>query len=235
MKQASIHILGLIVLLSCSSDSFVPEMGYSYQPLSVGQGWTYQVLETTINQQSTVVLEYELQVKVTEVEVSGKDSVFILTRHIRGNAFEDWQPVDTWSVKRTRNQLIQNESNIRFVKLVFPLSPTLTWNGNQYNNLQHNGNIFNGIGSELYQLAEFEKPFVTSNGTNFPTAITVVHNNFSDPIVGIDQRHEVYAYGVGLVEKEITQLQYCSTPGCLGQQEINQGYLYTQTLKPHEP
>ncbi len=234
MKRAGIHILGIVVLLSCSGDPFVPESGYAYQPLSIGQSWIYQVSETTINPQSTVVLEYELQVIVSESYLDGEDSVYMLTRQIRENTLQEWQPVDTWSMERTHNQLIQNESNVNFVKLVFPIGPVTTWNGNQYNNLPDNGNIFNGVGSELYQLSEFEKPYALPNGTSFERTITVIHNNFSDAIVGQDERHEVYAYNVGLIEKEITQLQYCSTPGCLGQQQVNQGYIYTQTLKSYE-
>lgn len=223
----------LVVLVSCADDPDPVDWGYQYQPLGVGLQWTYEVTETMINQQVETTRNYELKITITDSALTGENRYYVLSRETRLNETEEWQPLDTWSITVSTNQLIQNESNINFVKLRFPLGPAANWDGNQYNNLPDNGNLFNGTGSELYRVTHFEKPLTLSTGLTLEKTITVVQNDFTDPIVGQDQRHEVYGADVGLVEKKISQLEYCTTPNCLGQQQVATGYVYSQTLKSY--
>lgn len=223
----------LVVLVSCTGDPDPVDLGYQYQPLGVGLQWTYEVTETVINQQVETTRSYELKISITDSGLNGENRYYILSRETRTAESGEWQPLDTWSVTISTNQLIQNESNINFVKLMFPLGPTTSWNGNQYNNLPDNGNIFNGAGSEAYRVTNFEESLTLSTGLALEKTIKIVHNDFTDPIVGQDQRHEVYGADVGLVEKKINQLEYCTTPNCLGQQQVESGYIYSQTLKSY--
>ena len=130
------------------------------------------------------------------------------------------------------NKLIQNESNVLFVKLFFPLSRDLKWNGNEFNNLPNSGNIFNDRNSELYSIGGIDLPTALPSGFETDHSLEVVHNNYEDPIIGSDQRKEIYAKGVGLIYKEITQLQYC-TANCPAPKRIDKGLIFVQTLKEH--
>jgi hypothetical protein len=131
------------------------------------------------------------------------------------------------------NQLIQNEGNELFVKLIFPVSNDLTWDGNQFNNLPNSGNLFNGNGSEVYHVTEYDQSKTLTTDLEFDKTITIVQNGFDDPIVGKDIRNEVYARDVGLIYKEVTQLEYCSVGNCLGQQKVDKGVIMIQTLKSY--
>lgn len=228
-------ILTLFILtISCSEDPIELDFGYTYQPLRVGLSWVYEVEETSITQAIETNWRYDL--KVTIIDSFKTDAgiySYWLQRQTRSDENQPWNALDTWSIQQTANQLLQNESNITFVKLVFPPAPGLTWNGNQFNNLAENGNIFNGQGSEYYQLTAVGEVKDLPSGQRFERTLTVIHNDFEDAIVGQDKRSESYADGVGLIYKEIIQLEYCSTPACLGQQKIDRGVIYKQTLKSH--
>jgi hypothetical protein len=157
---------------------------------------------------------------------------FIFTRETRTSAASPWQSLDTWSARIENDQLIQSEGNTLFVKLLFPASTGLSWNGNQFNNLRNNGNLFNGSGSESYRITAYDLPFEIGS-MMYPKTLIVVQNNFVDAIVGEDQRQEIYVRDIGLVYKEVIQLEYCSTPDCLGQQKIDKGVMYVQSLKEY--
>ncbi len=227
-------IVAIGVLLSCSSEDPVnPDFGLNFFPLQTGMSWIYQVDETTINQSQETKLTYELRVTITDsVRNSSNQDAYIITRETRTSAANPWQTLDTWSARIENNQLIQSEGNASFVKLIFPPSMGLSWNGNQFNNLPNNGNLFNGSESESYRVTTYDLLF--GNGaTEYLKSLMVVQNNFVDAIVGKDQRHEVYARDIGLVYKEVTQLEYCTTPDCLGQQKIDKGVMYVQSLKEY--
>jgi hypothetical protein len=227
-------ILVIGVLLSCSSEDPVnPDFGLNFFPLQTGMSWIYQVDETTINQSQETKLTYELRVTITDsVRSLNNMDTFIFTWETRTSAASPWQTLDTWSARIENNQLIQSEGNTLFVKLIFPPSTALSWNGNQFNNLPNNGNLFNGSGSESYRITSYDLPFEIGS-MMYPKTLIVVQNNFVDAIVGEDQRQEIYVRDIGLVYKEVIQLEYCSTPDCLGQQKIDKGVMYMQSLKEY--
>lgn len=234
MRRYLGFIVAIGLLLSCSSEDPVnPDFGVNFFPLQTGMSWIYQVDKTTINQSQETKLTYELRVTITDsVRSLNNLDTFIFTRETRTSAANPWQALDTWSAKIENNQLIQSEGNTLFVKLMFPPSIALSWNGNQFNNLPNNGNLFNGSGSESYQIIAYDLLFRMGE-TEYPESLIVVQNNFVDAIVGKDQRHEVYTPNMGLVYKEVIQLEYCSTPDCLGQQKIDKGVMYVQSLKEY--
>jgi hypothetical protein len=232
MNSCRHFLLVLLILTACSSeDPINTDIGLDYFPLRTGSQWIYQIEETVINQSVEEKSMYELRITLVDSIKSDLGVYsYIFNRATRTAEANPWQSIGTWSAQLSKNQLIQNESNINFVKMIFPLFSGSRWNGNQYNNLADNGNLFNGQGSEMYELTEFDKPMTLPTGLEFQQTSTIVQNNFVDPIVGTDQRKEVYARNVGLIFKEIIQLEYCTTPACLGQQKVDKGVIYVQTL-----
>ncbi|MBK8291588.1 MAG: hypothetical protein IPK96_12285 [Flammeovirgaceae bacterium] len=151
-------ILAIGVLLSCSSEDPVnPDFGLNFFPLQTGMSWIYQVDETTITQLQEAKLTYELRVTISDsVRNSSGQDTFIFTRETRTSSASSWQRLDTWSARIENDQLIQSEGNTLFVKLLFPASIGLFWNGNQFNNLLNNGNLFNGSDSESYRITAYD-------------------------------------------------------------------------------
>ncbi|MBL7872623.1 MAG: hypothetical protein JNM78_13485 [Cyclobacteriaceae bacterium] len=235
MKRGYLFFILLVCLIGCSNeDPISTDVGLNYFPLQTGDSWIYTVEETTINQTVTASTAYELSVTVTD-SVKNSDGKYTYTFHRakRMTESDSWESFGTWTAMVSRNQLIQREGNILFVKLIFPLSDGLTWNGNQFNNLPNMGNLFTGKGSEVYHTSEYDQSKNLTTTLEFDKTITIIHNEFVDPIVGKDVRKEVYARDVGLIYKEVTQLEYCSVGNCLGQQKVDKGVIMIQTLKSY--
>jgi hypothetical protein len=235
MKRVSLFFILLFILVGCSNeDPISTDIGLNYFPLRTGDSWIYQLEETTINQTSTLSTMYELRVTVVDSSKNATGGyTYTFHRDKRTTAADPWQTFETWTARVNQNKLIQAEGNTLFVKLVFPLANTLTWNGNQFNNLPNGGNLFNGSGSESYQASNYNQATTLTTNLEYANTITITHNNFDDPIVGKDVRKEIYARDVGLIYKEVTQLEYCSVGDCLGQQKVDKGVILIQTLKSY--
>ena len=221
-------------LFSCSgNEELVPAWGLDYFPVRVGVFHVYQVEETTVVQSVETKSVYELRVTVKDSSINEQGiTTYLLLREKRATVSSNWESLDTWSVKMVGNKLIQNEGNVLFVKLFFPLLRDLKWNGNEFNNLLNSGNIFNDRNSAHYSIGSIDLPIALPSGFETDHALEVVHNSYEDAIIGSDQRKEIYAKGVGLIYKEITQLQYC-TANCPVSKRIDKGLIFVQTLKEH--
>lgn len=234
MKRGYLFFILLITLVRCSDENPIStDIGLNYFPLHSGDSWIYDIEETIINQTMETKM-YQLRVVVSDsVKNQHGGYTFTFNRDKRTKETDPWQSYETWTAEVTLNQLVQNEGNILFVKQIFPLSNDLTWNGNQFNNLPNMGNLFNGKGSEVYLATEYEQSKTLTTNLEFAKTITITQNNFDDPIVGKDVRKEVYARDVGLIYKEVTQLEYCTVGDCLGQQKVDKGVIMIQTLRSY--
>ena len=145
---------------------------------------------------------------------------YVIHRSVREDASKPWTYKDTWSTRMGNNIAIESEENIDFVKLAFPFQVGLKWNGNAYNTL----------GAEDYELMGFESK--TINDVTFADCVTIKQRDNQDFIVFLDQRYEIYAKNVGLVSREKTQLHYCTDTnlGCIGKQIVDEGTIYKQTI-----
>jgi hypothetical protein len=137
--------------------------------------------------------------------------------------------VATWTSKIVKSQAINNESNVPYVKLIFPVFDGLQWNGNLFNNeTQLNGKV-----EDQYKLTLTDQPFTSTKGQTFEQTVTVIQNDEQKNILYRDTRSEVYAFNVGLVYKESYLLTYFSNSQlpCYAQNKTQQGSIYKQTLK----
>lgn len=224
----------LMLIISCSEQEQVePDLGMDYFPLQVGNYSIYEVEETTILPSSEETnFSYQLKVTVTDSSVNEKGEVtYIIVREKRANPADSWESIETWAATVIENRVIQNESNIFFVKLIFPPSLNLSWDGNQYNNLPFDGGIETFYdGNDIpYYISEIDKSITLSTGFEAENSLTVVQNDYNDVITGIDERKEVYARGVGLVYKEINQYIKCNGAICTG----DRSFIFIQSLKTH--
>lgn len=199
-------------------------MGLDYYPLQVGNYAIYHVDETNIVQSVETSASYELKLTVADSSINEQGRVtYFISREKRANTTDDWKSIDMWSANEINNTIVQNEGNVLFVKLIFPPSRNLEWNGNQYNSKD----------TEPYYISELDESITLSSGFETDHSLTVVQSDLLDNVVETDQRKEVYAKDVGLIYKEVTQLQYCTSPNCLGQQKVDKGYILIQSLKEY--
>ncbi|RRB01269.1 hypothetical protein EHT25_22090 [Larkinella rosea] len=204
---------------ACQTTTEPLATGYDYQPLEKGNYWIYDVTEQqfSLNGSSTTKT-YQLRETITGTvadPATGDPTggiLYRIERYRRLNDSQDWVPDSVSSFRIANSQLIKNENNRSFVKLVFPVVDRFEWNGN----------AFNSAGEDLYQVKNTGIPYRVLNQT-FPETATIFQQNDST-LVSQDKRLEVYARQVGLIYKEKVQLQFCSsTPACVGKAQIDYG------------
>lgn len=223
MKHFIKYFLVLLVLATaCDPDESKPvDIGMDYFPLQTGNSYIYTIDETIYSEVAPVKnLIYQLRIQITDSFPNAEGNyTYVLNRSTRNDANSAWQDLDTWSVRGNDREIILNEGNIPFLKLTFPLRAGNSWNGNKYNNLE----------TDQYEVTSMDQPFA-AGGTTFDKTLRVLQENNEDLIVFQDKREEVYARGVGLVYKETIQLSYCTTNDCIGQQKIKSGTIYKQQI-----
>jgi phosphotransferase system IIA component len=228
-------IIGLIIACACGSENNVTPSDQLYFPLQVGKYWIYDVEETSIlrlncNDNGEINSKYELLVSVTDSFPNPEGGYsYKMLRSTRITSSQVWNPVATWTSKIVKSQAINNESNVPYVKLIFPVFDGLQWNGNLFNNeTQLNGKV-----EDQYKLTLTDQPFTSTKGQAFEQTVTVIQNDEQKNILYRDTRSEVYAFNVGLVYKESYLLTYFSNSQlpCYAQNKTQQGFIYKQTLK----
>jgi hypothetical protein len=230
--------ISALLFMGCGKDSLESKPDErNYFPLKVGDYRIYHVTETTItpfNIEHT--LEYELKTVVTDsFKNSEGDYSYIISRLKRATAVDTWTSFDTWSARVNSREVVMNEGNVPYVKLTFPVVEGREWNGNAYNGEESiefcEGDSFTSC--DLYSFGEIGASIEPSPGVQFDNCIEVIENNSLDVIVQKDVRRSVYAFGVGLVEREIVILKYCTADDCLGDQLVQDGLIYSQKLIDH--
>lgn len=205
----------------------------TYFPLSVGAFYIYDVEETqysVINGQED--LSYQLKLSVTDsFRNNAGGTTYVIQRYVRNNVDEAFQYSDTWSARIEATQVVIVEGNIAYVRLVFPVSVGRSWNGNALNNLKGDESCGDSMNfdCDVYQIESVDVPY--QFGEEWLTeTVEVVQSNNIDVIVKEDVRKEIYARNIGLVYKESAVLNYCTVGSCIGQQQVDDGYTWKQSL-----
>lgn len=188
--------------------------GYDYFPLETGRYVVYDVQESQYAPNAVPVQQtYQLKevMGAPYTDVAGT-TAYRLMRYRRLSDSQNWQADSVWSARLLTNEGIRTENGQDFIKLVFPISDQLSWNGNRRNKSD----------PDDYELRNVGQPFRVQ-GKEFDETVTVVAQNDST-LLSQDKRIDKYARQIGLIYKERTHLQFCSsTPACLGHAQIEYG------------
>jgi len=215
----------LVVVASCEGDDEPSKDSRAdYLPLQTGAFQIYSVEETLHSIGSDpLTLHYEIRTQVVDSFPSGNSQyTYVVHRSRRDSGSDQWQPLDTWSARQEDNQWVVTESNVPYVKIKYPLTLQNAWNGN----------VFNSRGFDEYAYTDIGKK-MEFNGIPFESTLTVEQEMNDDVIVFRDERKEIYALRVGLVYKEIVQLNYCTADACLGQQKVDHGVEMKMTISAY--
>lgn len=205
-------------------DNVGPGTNDIYFPLRTGFYQVYHVNEVRYSVSSEPsIAAYEIMTEVADSFPSAANEVtYVIHRSRRDSETQPWEILDTWSARREGNDLIVSEGNVAFVKLRFPVRDGVRWNGNSYNAGAPDEYEFTDLGQRL-----------EVNGLTFEETVRVEQESNEDLIVYRDVRSETYAPGVGLVYREITQLNYCTDDHCIGQQKIDHGIELKMTISDY--
>jgi hypothetical protein len=219
-----ISIVLLVCCWGCTSDTISPidSYGTEYFPLETGNYIIYTVDQTTFELGNASNHSFQLKETVVDSFLNQAGTyTYSLHREIWDDINQAWNLSAVWSTRLTDTEAIVAEGNKNFLKLKFPLISEKEWDGNLYNTND----------MELYKADSIGFNHVLNPDLNIEQTITIVQNDNLDKIVETDYRIEKYAPGIGLIFKEITNLEYCtSSDACLGQQIVESGFIYKQAM-----
>jgi hypothetical protein len=192
-------------------------MSREYYPVEVGDYWVYDMSETTIRNQFlqdvTDSITYQVRERVDTVfrDQTG-ELTYLVIRSKRVDASQPWDQDSVITINKSASDLRYTRDNLKTVRLVFPLAENKKWNGNAFNSRE----------PEEYSLSQVGQPFTLGDTTYNNTARVV--QAFNENLVELDDRHEVYALGVGLVYKRTIDFDFCR--GGEGQNcQVGQNYV----------
>lgn len=199
----------LLLVHGCKTSSLDPnpaETGIEYFPLQKGSYIVYDVMKIVypnVGKNDTSI--YQLKVRTADFFQENEETAFKIERFVRTNAQQPWpdSPDSVWTAYRNAYRAVLTENNIPFIKLSFPLSDGHSWDGNALNNLEDE---FGKI-KDTYKATKLGSSF-TEGQLSFPTTVTVIQEDFADPIVKKELSIEVFGKNVGLLHKEYQYIYY---------------------------
>ena len=223
-KSFIICIFLSIFGVSCSEiEENAADLGFNYQPLALGKLWVYAVTETIYFGESDVETSnyyYRDKVQSDYYDEEG-ERVFLIGREKSADG-QIWRPEQTFTYKISKGSLIKHQDNRHLIPLVFPPTPGKRWDANVLNTSQE----------DYYQLQVLAQYQV--DDADYRDVVRVVQQEEDDRIILRDNRYEVFAKEIGLVESYYEVLNYCSRNDCLGQQIIESGRLTHLKLMQYE-
>ena len=216
--------ISIVMIYSCKVKNAEPNgayVGYDYYPLEVGRYNVYDVYDTIYNGIVRKDSVYQLKELIQSYITEGQEVKFVLHQYFKKTTDTDWpgQPDSVWSLTNTSNQLIREENNIQYIKLVFPVKEGKTWNGNARN-------IYD---AQTYTMKNVDGSYALPSLVFNPTLMMEISNTKS--VINKDHRYEIYARGIGPIKREYTVYAYDQSQ--LGSGVIEYGYHKVFILKSY--
>lgn len=203
-------LIAVIVVFSCKKkkEAEKPDLGEAYYPPTIGKYVIYDV-DSTVYDEFTFKgknSKYQIKEKITEeyTDSQGRPALKLI-RYIK--KFDSiipysampWTIKDVWQVNITNKNVEIVEENIRFVKLIFPVKESSTWDGNSTNTM--------GQWDYTYAYVDNKESI---NGNSFDKVTQVTQKNFPT-LISREYYIEKYAKDVGLVYREIIDIDFQDT------------------------
>ncbi|SHM85764.1 hypothetical protein SAMN04488057_104101 [Cyclobacterium lianum] len=206
-------VLFLIFIFGCETYREDPEtIGSPFYPFAMGNFWEYSVEETVYFGEGDAENRsfYYRDEMVDQYLNADNELVYKIQRKSSPDRI-NWFNERIFTVSLSRNRIIRQDDNLQEIILVYPADTGREWDGNALNN-------------KLMQtfVVEREGDYILGN-LNFAETITVRQREEDDLITIRDNRYEVFAKNIGLVEKYYEVFRYCSRNDCLGEQIIQEG------------
>jgi hypothetical protein len=213
-----------LLFVSCKKekDNFASEPIADYLPLQVGKYITYDLDSTVFTRfnQTLTVRHYQAQYKI---EAQTTDNLgnpgYIINRYLRTDSTQNWAIDNVFTIYLTEKSAEYLQDNLRFIKLVAPITEGFSWKGNSY------------LAYDPYRSYVFANPAfmedwnyiyenvnqpLTIDSMNFKNTITVfeVSDSTGNPAIpGTEYAEktysiEKYAKDIGLIYKEFIHWEY---------------------------
>jgi len=233
LKQIFVFCSIFLLVFACKKKvEDPPDLGYDYAPVTLGKYVVYDVDSTVYDdfKMDTTYYKYRIKEKLVEtyVDNQGRNAIKLI-RYIK--KYNDtvsydnmpWVIKDVWIYTKTNTTLEVVEEDVRFTKLVFPVTDNATWDGNAHNT----------IGEWDYSYDYVDRAEVI-NGHTFDKVLMVIQRKDKNNVLHREYFIEKYAKNVGLVYREIRDL-YSNTvvAGVPVEQRIEKGVIYKLNYVTH--
>ena len=209
--------LFVVILFSCKKKEETFDLGTDYFPIRAqGTYIIYDVQKITYGASGPDTSNYQLMEMTGDTATLNGQLYHKVWRYTRPNSSAAWpvQPDSVWQEYNNSVQAVKTENNVKFIKLVFPIEENKTWNGN----------VMNISSSDDYTMKNVDRSY-TVNGHYFSKTLKVVQSDDTS-YVNEDQRYEVYAKGIGLIDKYVNTVLLCSDSICI----VNKIYFNTEKI-----
>jgi len=226
MKPLSL-LLALVVVTFAACKQDPPEVfdfsaDYAHFPLELDQPKFY-ALDSIVVFRTTGGVRYDtarLEVRETLVETfTAPDG----TETFRGERWDrrlpdgPWRFRQTFTAGRSATTATRTEDNLSFTKLVFPIRQGKTWDGHaafdDTRQIVVGGEFVAIYQGWNYRYIPADDEILANSGFSFPSEVAVVEQDSTDNLIATGVAYEVYAPGIGLIERYIdarrTQCNVC--------------------------
>ncbi len=210
-----------LVFISCKKEdtAFSPVSASEYFPVQVGQYIDYDLdstvflvfgtIESTVHYQAREVVEDAM------TDNLGRNS-FRVVRYLRKDAGDPWKASITFMVTPLKNSVEVEENNLRYIKLVSPVTQDYSWKGNKFIDTYSTELNMNYLEDWDYTYDSVGKPLSYGQHNFDNTAKVFERDEFlgQDPSIPGTQyaarnfAYEKYAKGVGLIERNFLHWEY---------------------------
>ena len=237
MKKWLPVIVCIFVFVSCkkSSEELQLPAINDYAPLAKGKYITYTLDSLIYTNFGTVETHHFYQVKfVVDDAITDNQGrpAFRIVRYIKPQNGGNFVPDNTFSAINTGNTFETTENNLRFKKLVQPISNGTAWKGNSF---------ISTIGLGLEYLDDWDYTYESVGEParvgiiDLPNTLTVNQRDYSDglpinsgtTVAQRDLASEIYAKDIGMVYKKFCHFEYQQST------HAYEGYGITYTMIDH--
>jgi hypothetical protein len=212
--------MGIVFFASCKKhDDSNTDLTRNYLPLTFGKYVTYEVDSIYYNENLCTQYRIKSQLKyaITDTFTDRRNYAnkvsYIVDVFARPYDGAPWIPQSVIILNPTGNSMNWSQDQVKYVKMMFPVTEGQTWKGNV--NAPLNDPQFTFLTNWNYQYQNYRKSYNTGY-LNFDNTVTVLENDESVNYPGVDTgvaayrvySKAVYAYNVGLVYRELTHWTY---------------------------
>ncbi|MBV9963636.1 MAG: hypothetical protein JO072_15440 [Parafilimonas sp.] len=224
-RIAWVIVITISAFFSCKKD-YVPNYAQAkdYYPLAAGRVWFYRLDSTTIPPFGTELIVHSYHLK-DSVGVSFSDNAgrtsWPVYRFITDTLEESsWQNISTYYVTPTNNDVeVVDDNNLRFIKLISPISAGKSWKGNRYIDTRSATSPFQYLDDWDFIYDSVNLSYTTLAGS-IDSSVVVHQRDETSPEGDFDPQYyqqrnysvEVYAYNTGLIYKNFLHWTWQPTP-----------------------
>ncbi len=243
MRHLNVLLILMLPFLGCvSNESEESDIlsDQKYFPLQKGKFIEYKA-DSIVFRQGSLLDSVRFEAR-EEIKDEGQDSLgrfYTILRSHRSTANEPWVPFASYTARVYQNKALKNESNVHLIKMVFPLTPGISWNGLA---LIRPDQLFNIEGESVEIYRDWENFKVnepagsfTSGNLVFDDVVTILQTD-EENLIAKRYSLEKYAAGIGLVYKEMiildcnNTINNCAAVNLAWSQRATKGYIFRQTI-----